>query len=63
MTLTWKLRQRERETLKRIGCARLTLVGLQVSELILLLGGALAVALGLAYVLLSVTQSFFFLQP
>ena len=63
MTLTWKLRQRERETLTRIGCARLTLVGLQVSELCLLLVGALALALLLAYLLLSVTQSVFLLQP
>ncbi|NCF85060.1 MAG: hypothetical protein GWQ08_05945 [Verrucomicrobiaceae bacterium] len=61
MTLTWKLRQRERETLKRIGCARLTLVGLQVSELFILLGGALALAFVLAYLLLFVTQSIFVL--
>ena len=52
MILTWKLRQRERHTLVRIGCTRLTLVWLQVSELVILLGAGLAWAILLAWALL-----------
>ena len=56
MVLTWKLRERERETLVRIGCARLTLIWLQLSELCLLLLAGLAFAVLLAWVLLSLTD-------
>lgn len=60
MLLTWKLRQRERETLVRIGCARRTVAWLQLSELGLLLVFGLALALILASLLLFFTRH---LQP
>ncbi len=56
MILTWKLRQRERQTLVRIGCARPTVFWLQLSELTLLLVAGIALALALAWILYAVTR-------
>lgn len=62
MVLTWKLRQRERETLVRIGCARMIVVWLQISELTLLLLAGLALAALLAWMLFGLTNQFQLIQ-